>query len=108
MQEEEETQSCKTPEHFLFHDLPPEEAASWASKLRHQPLYYIDDYVPHQGWEGVQNVWFVTEKDRMLPVANQVKSAEKANGKIVRLDAGHAPMLSMTDEFAKLVLDNLS
>ncbi|KAL2206552.1 alpha/beta-hydrolase [Sarocladium strictum] len=106
--EEKGIQSCKTPEHFLFHDLPPQEAASWTAKIKHQPLYYFDDYTPHQGWEGVPNVWFITEKDRMLPVPVQVKCAEKAQGKQVRLDVGHVPMLSMTDEFAKLVLENIN
>jgi hypothetical protein len=44
----------------------------------------------------------------MLPVPVQVKCAEKAQGKQVRLDVGHVPMLSMTDEFAKLVLENIN
>lgn len=63
--------------------------------------------MPYEGWVEIPNVWFITEKDRMVPVGLQEASAKKAEGRVVRIGSGHAPMLSMPGELAKLVLDNL-
>lgn len=101
-------QRCRDPVDNLFHDLSPEEAERWASRLQHQPGREWDQVVRFCGWKEVPSVFILAEKDRLLPAAVQERCAALAGSEeIIRVDAGHMLQLSRTEEVARIVGDVL-
>ena len=100
------------PVDFLYHDLPPDEAQLWRSRLRKHALASLDaggEHV-HAGWLDVP-VWYLsTLLDRgVRPEAQKmaVQAARDAGADIAvrEVEAGHSVMLSRPQETAAFVVD---
>ncbi|KAH7031644.1 Alpha/beta hydrolase fold-1 [Microdochium trichocladiopsis] len=103
--------TCRDAKELLFHDLPPDQADRWHKELRVQPTvrhWASSGPVAHCGWRNVPSTYILCEQDRLIPTELQEALAEMAGcGKVVRLQAGHCPFLSMTDDVARVIAEEV-
>lgn len=95
----------------MFHDLPDDQAERWHKALQIEPsvkYWASTGPVTHAGWRDVPSTYILCELDRLLPAALQETLAGVAGSKVVRLEAGHYPFLSRTEDVAKIIIDEVN
>jgi len=95
--------TCSDPIPTFYHDLSPEQAEHWASKL--QPHSYATKFTGTSisSWRTIPSSYLICEDDRAIPVFVQeamVKACQDAGADMVteRVFSGHSPFLSKPDE----------
>lgn len=86
----------------VFHDLPPEVAEMAIDTLVPQAMAPMTQPLPRITWRQVPSTYVLCERDRCVHPELQERLAARATN-VVRLDCGHAPLLSE----AKTVVDIL-
>lgn len=100
------------PREMLYHDLSPDEAEAWTSRLRNQALAALKEGGEHTyaGWLDVPNYFLATVQDKALPVEMQRMAVDMARqlGADVTLreiESSHSPMLSRPVETVAFLLE---
>jgi hypothetical protein len=95
--------TCKTPIPTFYHDLSPDQAEYWASKLR--PHYYVTKFfgTTSSSWRAIPSSYLICEDERAIPVFMQkamVKACQDEGAQMAteRVFCGHSPFLSRQDE----------
>ena len=95
--------TCSDPIPTFYHDLSPEQAENWASKL--QPHSYATKFIgtSSSSWRIIPSSYLICEDDRAIPVFVQeamVKACKHAGADMVteKVFSGHSPFLSKPDE----------
>jgi hypothetical protein len=89
---------------LLYNDLPDDEARIWESRLIPQSYAVQTSEIKLTAYKHVPSTYVICEKDQAAPSQYQEMFAGAASAKIVKLSAGHMPMLSQLD----LLLDKLT
>ncbi|KAK8085635.1 hypothetical protein PG997_006906 [Apiospora hydei] len=106
----------KDPLDIFYHDLPPEDAEWWNSRLlRHSSATRSTAEGVYAGWkDGDVPVWFiVTTRDHCIPPDFQARMVDmmdaerkEASSPAVHrrtMDSGHSPMLSQPEQTAHIL-----
>lgn len=98
--------TCKDPTSVLYNELPEKVAKYWVTQTTHSD--YNSFYHPqgdYAAWCDIPTTYLVCELDNLIPAFAQWSMAEWAEGavKIVEMNSGHLPMLSMTDKFVEFL-----
>jgi len=99
---------ARNPEAAFYHDLEPEQAAYWSSKLL--PHSHATNFAPATGaaWKTIPSTYLVCEDDRAIPAFRQdaiVKACQEAGAPMVveRIFSSHSPFLAKPDETVGVV-----
>ena len=100
------------PIDMLYHDVPEDEAKTWASKLTKQSVLALAKGGDHvfSSWKDVPSWYLLTAQDHALPADMQrfvVTATEQAGGDVTtrEIQSSHSPMLSQPGETAKFIRD---
>jgi hypothetical protein len=95
--------TVKGPESVFYHDLSPDQASYWASKLR--PHSYATKLVgaSSAAWRAIPSTYLICEDDHAIPVFVQeamVKACQDAGAPMdtERVFSSHSPFLSKPKE----------
>ncbi|KAI1333059.1 alpha/beta-hydrolase [Xylariaceae sp. FL0255] len=88
---------------ILYSDLPAEEAEYWESKVVDQSWAVQTTEITQDAYRDVPSTYVVCEKDKGPPPQAQEMWALASNSRVLRLDSGHSPMLSRTEELVDLI-----
>lgn len=101
-----------SPQQFLYHDLPAEEADHWVSQLTTQSLKALFEGGEHgyAGWRDVPAWYIGTVEDQGIPVVAQRLNVGMARemGTTVEhreLMTSHSPFLSQPDEVVSILVE---
>lgn len=88
----------------LYNDIPEAEAQYWESQLLYQSYAVQTTKLTRAAYNYVPSTYLVCERDATAPVQVQEMFAASVKAKeILRMDTGHAPMLSRPTELAALI-----
>lgn len=87
----------------IYHDLPPEEARYWASKIIDQSYAVQNTSITRTAYEYIPSTYAVTEDDRALPMQYQEMFAAATGAEVKKIQSGHSPQLSKPEELADLI-----
>ncbi|KAL4750115.1 hypothetical protein BDW72DRAFT_213646 [Aspergillus terricola var. indicus] len=85
---------CRDPDSLLFHDVNKDVAAVYKPLLKCQPADGWVGNCTYCGWEKVPSSYLLTEHDRVLSPQTQEMCAGISGSEVIRIPAGHLPMLS--------------
>ncbi|TVY83293.1 Methylesterase [Lachnellula suecica] len=90
---------------IMYHDLDPEDAKYWVSKLKHHSYATITDTVKSAAYQKIPSAYLICEDDRAIPVKSQEDMIEDANKdgadfEVERLFVSHSPYLAKPDAVA--------
>ncbi|KAL5049370.1 hypothetical protein BDW71DRAFT_159869 [Aspergillus fruticulosus] len=85
---------CRDPDSLLFHDVGKSVAAKYQPFLKCQPAEGWVGNCTYCGWEKAPSSYILTEQDRVMSPQVQEMCAGIAGSEVVRIPAGHLPMLS--------------
>ncbi|KAI1506466.1 alpha/beta-hydrolase [Biscogniauxia marginata] len=88
---------------ILYNDLPPEEAEYWASKIIDQSYAVQTTKLSRAAYRYIPSTYVICENDKGPPPQFQEVCGKNAKAEIRRMNSGHSPMLSKTDELVKLI-----
>ncbi|KAK5996084.1 putative hydrolase R7-like protein [Cladobotryum mycophilum] len=88
---------------LIYNDLPAEEAAYWESKIIDQSYAVQTTELTRAAYRYIPSTYAICELDQALSLNIQEKFAEAADADVIRLNAGHSPMLSIPEELADLI-----
>lgn len=104
---------ARDPIYYFYHDLPEEEAKTWASML--QPFAKASCFSKTTGaaYLKIPSVYVLCEKDQgVIPPVQEalIKAAQDAGAdmKVERIAASHSPFLSKPDETVEIILRSVS
>ncbi len=66
-------------------------------------LAFLSEPSGPPAWASIKSYFFVGTRDRILPPAQQLAMARRANGTIVRRPTGHLSMLEAPKPIARLI-----
>lgn len=92
----------RTPEAIFYNGVSPELTASAVASLRLQSRASLEQVVTHTAWSAVPSTYIICDRDQAIPPPVQEMLAKRART-VVRLDAGHSPMLSQPAEVAAIL-----
>ncbi|KAK8041774.1 alpha/beta-hydrolase [Apiospora rasikravindrae] len=95
----------KNPARTMYSDLPEDEAEHWAAKTIDQSLGVQGTPLTRAAYRYVPSTYVVCENDQAVPPQVQEMFGNNAGAALLRLDSGHSPMLSKTDELAGMITD---
>lgn len=87
----------------IYHDLPPEEARHWASKIIDQSYAVQTTPISRTAYRYIPSTYVVAEDDHALPVQYQEMFAATTGSEVKKIQSGHSPQLSKTEELADLI-----
>ena len=96
------------PEPLLYQDLPPTEAAHWASLLRPWSFKVAGSKVLYSAWEDIPTSYLLCTLDNMIPEPLRRKMIQRLsdNGTHIRVEeveSSHSPYLSMPERTAQFI-----
>lgn len=97
------------PAHWFYGDLPADEAAEWASKLRSQAIAPMTDKEhSYEGWMDVPTWFLATKEDRIVYFESQKRWTQEARDAGAHItyrefEASHSPFLSKPQETAAYI-----
>ncbi|KAF9887614.1 hypothetical protein FE257_009707 [Aspergillus nanangensis] len=95
---------CRDPDELLFHDVDDTVARKYEEFFRCQPAEGWAGHCTYTGWEKVPSSYILSEHDRVVPPQVQEMCAGLAGSDVIRIPAGHMPMLSDPKMLAKKVV----
>lgn len=87
----------------IYHDLPPEEARYWASKIIDQSYAVQNTPITRTAYKYIPSTYVVTEDDHALPLQYQEMFAAATGAEVKKIQSGHSPQLSKPEELADLI-----
>ncbi|KAK7698173.1 hypothetical protein SLS64_012849 [Diaporthe eres] len=87
----------------IYHDLPPEEARYWASKIIDQSYAVQSTPISRTAFKYIPSTYVVAEDDHALPLQYQEMFAAATGAEVKKIHSGHSPQLSKPEELADLV-----
>ncbi|KAL1858046.1 hypothetical protein Daus18300_010158 [Diaporthe australafricana] len=87
----------------IYHDLPPEEARYWASKIIDQSYAVQTQPITRTAYKYIPSTYIMAEDDHALPLQYQEMFAKTTGAEVKRIQSGHSPQLSHPEELADLV-----
>ena len=89
----------------MYHDLDPEDAKYWLSKLKHQSYATLTEGPRAAAYQKIPSAYLVCEDDRAIAVEKQddmIEKAKKDGAEIIveRLFVSHSPYLVKPDAVA--------
>ncbi|CBF73646.1 predicted protein [Aspergillus nidulans FGSC A4] len=98
---------CRDPDNLLFHDVDKDVATIYQPLLKCQPAEGWVGKCTYCGWEKVPSSYLLTEHDRVLSPRVQEICAGISGSEVIRIPAGHLPMLSDPKMLAEKVVSCL-
>jgi pimeloyl-ACP methyl ester carboxylesterase len=95
----------KDPGPKMYSDLPQEEADYWTAKVVDQSHGVEETKLTRAAYRYVPSTYVVCEKDQAVPPQVQEMFGTSAGATLLRLDSGHSPQLSKTDELVGMVAE---
>ena len=93
----------KAAEPKMYSDLPAEEAQYWSDKIIDQSYAVQTTELTRAAYKYIPSTYVVTENDETVPTQSQEMFAGAADADILRIAAGHSPLLSKADEPTDLI-----
>lgn len=90
---------------MLYNDLPDDEAANWESRLIPQSHAVQKSEIVVTAYKYIPSTYIICENDKAAPPQYQEMFAEAAGAKVIKLAAGHMPMLSRPDALVEKVVE---
>lgn len=89
----------------LFNDVEQEKIDEVLPQLQNHAKGTFDSKVTYAAWKHIQSTYVLCELDQAIPAEVQENMATQHGNKITieKLEAGHSPFLSKTDETVKLI-----
>lgn len=87
----------------LYHDLPPDEAKYWASKIIDQSYAVLTTTITRTAYKYIPSTYVITEHDQAVPSQYQEMFAAVTGSVVKKMHSGHSPQLSKPDELTDLV-----
>ncbi|MGF6603661.1 pimeloyl-ACP methyl ester carboxylesterase [Paraburkholderia sp. GAS448] len=91
--------------HDFAQDLPVAQARLVAATQGPWFAGCADDKVTQAAWQSKPSWFVMTERDRIMPPELQAAMAQQIGATVVKVDAGHMPMLSKPTEVAAAIID---
>jgi homoserine acetyltransferase len=94
----------------VFNDFPSDEALEWAGKLTWQSMAALGTPLTYAGYNDVSVSYVLVESDQLVTPENQkayIANIEESSGNkvnVIKLDAGHFPHVTRTDELAEIII----
>jgi pimeloyl-ACP methyl ester carboxylesterase len=90
---------------LLYNDLPDDEAVDWESRLIPQSHAVQKSEIEVTAYKYIPSTYVICENDKAALPQYQEMFAEAAGAKVIRLAAGHMPMLSQPDALVEKVVE---
>lgn len=87
----------------MYSDLPAEEAQYWSDKIIDQSYAVQTTELTRAAYKYIPSTYVVTENDETVPAQFQEMFAGAAGADILKIAAGHSPMLSKAEELTELI-----
>ncbi|TQS32867.1 hypothetical protein Golomagni_06804 [Golovinomyces magnicellulatus] len=87
----------------MYSDLPDDERTYWEEKVIDQSYAVQTTELTHAAYQYIPSTYVVSENDQAVPTQYQEMFAASANAEVLRIAAGHSPMLSKPDELASMM-----
>lgn len=87
----------------IYHDLSPEEARYWASKIIDQSYAVQSTPISRTAYKYISSTYMVAEDDHALPLQYQEMFAAATGAEVKKIHSGHSPQLSKPEELADLI-----
>lgn len=87
----------------IYHDLPPEEARYWASKIIDQSYAVQQTPITRTAYKYIPSTYVVAQDDHAVPMQYQEMFAAATGAEVKRIQSGHSPQLSKPEELADLI-----
>lgn len=91
--------TARTPEDVFYNGVAPDLTALSVARLGLQSRTSFEQPLTNAGWTVVPSTYVVCERDQAIPVFAQEAMSQRS-GTVLRMDAGHSPMLSHPAELA--------
>lgn len=88
----------------IYHDLQPEEAKYWASKIIDQSYAVQTTPITLTAYKHIPSTYVIAEDDHAVPLQYQEMFAGTAGAEVKKIYSGHSPQLSKPEELADLVV----
>ncbi|KAI1127212.1 alpha/beta-hydrolase [Nemania abortiva] len=88
---------------IIYSDLPAKEAEYWESRIIDQSYAVQTTILTREPQKEESSTYVLCENDQGPPPQFQEMWAKAAGSKIIKIDSGHSPMLSRTEELAGLI-----
>lgn len=88
----------------IYHDLPPDEAKYWASKVIDQSYAVQTTSIARTAYKYIPSTYVVADDDHACPLQYQEMFAAAIGAEVNRIHSGHSPQLSKPEELADLVV----
>ncbi|KAI0108671.1 hypothetical protein GGR51DRAFT_514554, partial [Nemania sp. FL0031] len=95
--------TMKNPAKIIYDDLPDEEAKYWESKIVDQSFAVQTTEMTRGPQKKCPSTYVLCKNDHGPPPHIQELWAEAAGSKLIKIDSGHSPMLSRTEELTGLI-----
>lgn len=90
---------------LIYHDLPPEEASSWASKIIDQSYAVQTTAITRTAYKYIPSTYVITEDDHAVPLQYQEMFAAATGAEVKKIHSGHSPQLSKPEELADFIAE---
>lgn len=87
----------------IYHDLPPEEARYWASKIIDQSYAVQTTPITRTAYKYIPSTYIMAEDDHAVPLQYQEMFAANIGAEVKKIQSGHSPQLSKPEELASLI-----
>ena len=96
------------PEPLLYQDLPPAEAAHWASLLRPWSFKVSGSKGLYSAWEDIPTSYLLCTLDNIIPEPLQRRMIKTVSDsgtqiRVEEVESGHSPFLSMPERTAQFI-----
>ncbi|KAI0413566.1 alpha/beta-hydrolase [Xylaria grammica] len=88
---------------LIYNDLPAEEAEYWESKIVDQSYAVQTTELTREAYRYCPSTYVVCKLDQGPPPLYQERFGKAAGANIIKIDSGHSPMLSKTEELVDLI-----
>lgn len=87
----------------IYHDLPPEEASYWASKIIDQSYAVQTTAITRTAYKYIPSTYVIAKDDHALPLQYQEMFAASMGAEVKQIQSGHSPQLNKPEELADLI-----
>ncbi|KAI1178978.1 alpha/beta-hydrolase [Nemania sp. FL0916] len=95
--------TMKNAAKVIYNDLPAAEAEKWESKMIDQSYAVQTTELTNETYKNIPSTYIVCTNDQGPPPQYQEMFGQASQSTIIRLESGHSPMLSKTEELAGLI-----
>ncbi|KAJ4417913.1 hypothetical protein N0V82_005870 [Gnomoniopsis sp. IMI 355080] len=95
--------TMKGASNTIYHDLPPDEAEYWASKIINQSYAVQMTPITRTAYKYIPSIYVVAGDDHAVPLQYQEMFAATAGAEVKKIQSGQSPQLSQPNELADLI-----